>query len=135
MCWWRCWCSASSFSRSANSSTASTCITSKLCARAPPRPRPVRPRRPARMDFLVLLGSPLLGALALGFLGDRRRAPELNVLVSLVTLCAACMLTLRVVGEGNLLVAGEQFFIDPFNVFLVTLTALVGFTTSLFSRP
>ena len=29
----------------------------------------------------------------------------------------------------------EQFFIDPFNVFLVTLTAFVGLTTSLFSRP
>ncbi len=29
----------------------------------------------------------------------------------------------------------EQFFVDPLNVFLITLTALVGFTTSLFSRP
>ena len=33
------------------------------------------------------------------------------------------------------MLAREQFFIDPFNVFLVTLTAFVGFTTSLFSRP
>ena len=31
--------------------------------------------------------------------------------------------------------AREQFFVDPFNVFLVALTAFVGFTTSLFSRP
>ena len=31
--------------------------------------------------------------------------------------------------------AHEQFFIDPFNVFLVTLTAFVGLTTALFSRP
>src|SRR5690606_16714737 len=29
----------------------------------------------------------------------------------------------------------QQFFIDAFNVFLVTLTAFVGLTTSLFSRP
>ncbi|MGZ5218317.1 MAG: hydrogenase 4 subunit F, partial [Caldimonas sp.] len=29
----------------------------------------------------------------------------------------------------------EEFFIDPLNVFLVTLTAFVGLTTSLFSRP
>src|SRR5258708_9067546 len=29
----------------------------------------------------------------------------------------------------------EQFFVDPFNVFLVALTAFVGFTTALFSRP
>ena len=39
------------------------------------------------------------------------------------------------ISEGNLLVGREQFFIDPFNVFLVTLTAFVGLTTSLFSRP
>ena len=29
----------------------------------------------------------------------------------------------------------DQFFVDPLNVFLVALTAFVGFTTSLFSRP
>jgi len=87
------------------------------------------------VEFLLLLGSPLLGALALGALGERRWAPELNVAVSLSTFLAACALTARVVGEGDLLVAHEQFFIDPFNVFLVTLTALVGLTTALFSRP
>ena len=42
---------------------------------------------------------------------------ELNVAVSLGTFLAACALTARVVGEGNLLLAREQFFIDPFNVF------------------
>ena len=67
--------------------------------------------------------------------GARRWAPELNVAVSLVTFLAACALTARVVREGPLVVAHEQFFIDPFNVFLVTLTALVGLTTALFSRP
>jgi hydrogenase-4 component F len=39
------------------------------------------------------------------------------------------------VAHGTVLVAHEQFFIDPFNVFLVTLTAFVGLTTALFSRP
>jgi hydrogenase-4 component F len=29
----------------------------------------------------------------------------------------------------------DQFFVDPFNVFLVALTAFVAFTTALFSRP
>jgi hydrogenase-4 component F len=87
------------------------------------------------MEFALLLLSPLLGALILGMVGDRRWAPELNVAVSLATFLAACALTARVVGEGNLLLAHEQFFIDPFNVFLVTLTALVGLTTALFSRP
>jgi hydrogenase-4 component F len=87
------------------------------------------------MEFLLLLGSPLVGALVLGVVGDRRWAPEFNAAVSLVTFLAACMLTVRVIGHGNLLIAHEQFFIDPFNVFLVTLTALVGLSTALFSRP
>ena len=87
------------------------------------------------MEFLVLLGTPLVGALALSFLGARRWAPELNAAASLVTLVAACALAARVVSEGQLVVAREQFFIDPFNVFLVTLTAFVGLTTALFSRP
>src|SRR5258706_13293004 len=87
------------------------------------------------MEFLILLGAPLLGALILGVLGGRRWAPEANVGFSLVTFLAACALTSRIVAHGNLLVAREQFFIDAFNVFLVPLTAFVGLTTSLFSRP
>ena len=87
------------------------------------------------MEFLILLGTPLCGALLLGVFGARRWAPDLNAAVSLVTFLAACALTVRVVREGHLVVAHEQFFIDPFNVFLVTLTALVGLTTALFSRP
>ena len=87
------------------------------------------------MLFLALLGTPLLGAIVLGLVGHHRRAPEINVLFSLGTLVAAGALTLRVIDAGQLVLAREQFFIDPFNVFLVTLTAFVGFTTALFSRP
>ena len=87
------------------------------------------------MEFIVLLGAPLLGAVTLGLFGHRRRAPEINIAFSLATFLAACALTFRVINEGNLLAASEQFFIDAFNVFLVTLTAFVGLTTSLFSRP
>ena len=82
-----------------------------------------------------MLGTPLLGALVLGVWGGRRFAPELNTAFSLVTFLAACALTARIVAFGNLIVAREQFFIDAFNVFLVALTAFVGLTTSLFSRP
>jgi len=87
------------------------------------------------MVFLFLLATPLLGALTLAFFGARRWAPEANAAFSLGTFVAACALTARVVGEGNLSAAHEQFFIDPFNVFLVTLTAFVSLTTALFSRP
>ena len=87
------------------------------------------------MEFLALLATPFIGALVLAFLGARRAAPDVNVAFSLVTLIAACLLTVRVVGAGPLTEAHEQFFVDPFNVFLVTLTAFVGFTTALFSRP
>jgi hydrogenase-4 component F len=77
----------------------------------------------------------LAGGILLGAFGDRRRAPELNAAVSLGTFLSACALAARVIHQGGLLVAHEQFFIDPFNVFLVTLTAFVGLTTALFSRP
>jgi hydrogenase-4 component F len=87
------------------------------------------------VEFLLLLGAPLLGAMLLAVVGAHRRAPGLNVGFSLLTFMAACALTGRVISQGNLLVAREQFFIDPFNVFLVTLTAFVGLTTSIFSRP
>lgn len=87
------------------------------------------------MELLVLLGIPLLGALLLAFLGERKWAPELNVVASLATFVAGCTLTARVISDGPMLVWHEQFFIDSFNVFLVALTAFVSFTTSLFSLP
>jgi len=87
------------------------------------------------MVFLFLLATPLFGALFLALFGARRWAPEANAAFSLGTFTAACTLTARVIGEGNLSAAHEQLFIDPFNVFLVTLTAFVSLTTSLFSRP
>ncbi len=87
------------------------------------------------MEFLLLLGTPLIGALVLGVWGGRPRAPEINIGFSAATFLAASALAARVIGEGNLLVAREQFFIDPFNVFLVALTAFVGLTTAVFSRP
>ena len=87
------------------------------------------------MEFLLVLGTPLAGAAVLALLGARRFAPELNVAFSLLTFLAACALTVHVVGAGTLTFGHDQFFIDAFNVFLVTLTALVGLTTAIFSRP
>src|SRR5207247_9172901 len=56
-------------------------------------------------------------------------------MMSLVTFGAAALLTSRVIAEGPMVALDEQFFVDSFNVFLVALTAFVGFTTALFSRP
>jgi hydrogenase-4 component F len=78
---------------------------------------------------------PLAGAVVLAVWGARPRAAELNIAFSAGTLLAAIALTARVISEGNLIAVREQFFLDPFNVFLVTLTAFVGLTTSIFSRP
>ncbi len=87
------------------------------------------------IELACVLVVPLLSALLLALYGHRERAAEINAACSLATLLAAAALTLRVVGEGALSVFDEQFFVDPLNVFLIALTAFVGFTTALFSRP
>jgi hydrogenase-4 component F len=87
------------------------------------------------VEILFVLGVPLVGAVLLGIAGHKRWAPELNATMSLATLVAAGALTVRVIADGPMTAYDEQFFVDPFNVFLVALTAFVGFTTSLFSRP
>ncbi|MGE5385718.1 MAG: hydrogenase 4 subunit F [Betaproteobacteria bacterium] len=84
--------------------------------------------------FLVL-AIPLFGALLQGVWGHRDFAPDVNVGISLGTLLAAGWLTENIIAGGPLLAWNEMFFVDALNVFLVALTAFVGFTTSLFSRP
>jgi len=87
------------------------------------------------MEILwVVLGMPLLGAIVLAFCGQRDIASELNAIFSFGTLIAAAFLTVHFVAYGPALAGEEQFFIDSLNVFLVGLTAFVGFTTALFSR-
>ncbi len=87
------------------------------------------------MELLLVLGFPLAGTIVLAILGARRSAAEVNVGFSLATLLAASMLVVRIIRNGPLLVWHDQFFVDSFNVFLVALTAFVGFTTAIFSRP
>jgi hydrogenase-4 component F len=87
------------------------------------------------IEIILVLGIPLVGAAMLAIIGERGAAPAVNVAVSLLTLISAVALTVRVIVDGPLLVLERQFFVDPFNVFLVALTAFVGFTTAIFSRP
>ena len=87
------------------------------------------------IEILVVLGFPVAGALVLAAIGHRDQAAMVNVIVCLATFLSAVALTIRVISHGPLLVLDRLFFVDPFNVFLVALTAFVGFTTSIFSRP
>jgi len=85
--------------------------------------------------LLFVLGIPLAGGLVLALVGHREKAPEVNVAFSLGTFIAACVLTAQIVADGPQFVWHKEFFIDALNVFLVTLTAFVGLTTAIFSRP
>jgi hydrogenase-4 component F len=87
------------------------------------------------VEIFWLLGIPLTGGVFLALWGSRRNAPEINALFSLLTFLAAVRLTQQVIEQGPMMVGQGWFFIDPFNVFLVALTAFVALTTALFSRP
>jgi hydrogenase-4 component F len=82
-----------------------------------------------------LLTIPLLGGVVLGLVGHRDWARDVNVAFSSGTFIAACFLTVRIIAGGPMLVWDKEFYIDALNVFLVTLTAFVGLTTAIFSRP
>jgi len=88
------------------------------------------------MDFFILmLTFPLVSGALLTVFGERAWAPNLNIIASLGTFLCAAGLTAEIVASGPRMVFGEEFFIDSLNVFLVTLTAFVGLTTSIFSGP
>ena len=85
--------------------------------------------------LFFVLGIPLVGALVLALFGHRSFARDVNVLFSMLSFVAACVLTVQVINHGPALYWNRQFFIDPLNVFLVTLTAFVSLSTAIFSRP
>jgi hydrogenase-4 component F len=83
--------------------------------------------------LLVTLIAPLIGAVGLPLLGRLRWAGWLNILVCAVSLGASVSLAMDVADQG--VVANKLFRVDAFNVYLLVLTAFVGLTTSIFSRP
>ncbi len=85
--------------------------------------------------LFFVLGIPLLGSLVLALFGHRSFARDVNVLFSLLSFLAACVLTVQVINNGPAWYWSRQFYIDPLNVFLVTLTAFVSLSTAIFSRP
>ena len=77
--------------------------------------------------------TPLLGVLLLAGVTRLRVAGWLNVGISTLTFAASLALALQVASAGE--VMGMSFRVDAFNVYLLALTAFVGMTTSIFSRP
>ncbi len=84
--------------------------------------------------LLVLLVLPLFAAVVLAFVGDRKLAPEINILGSAVTFAAGLGLALQVYQHGPMMAGGKFFFVDAFNVYLAVLTSFVSMTTAIFSR-
>jgi hydrogenase-4 component F len=81
----------------------------------------------------LLLGVSVVSSAILAFVGDRRLAPELNVLASLCSFIISLFLAADVYAKGSGVV-GDYFFVDAFNVYLVVLTTFVSTTTAMFSR-
>ncbi len=82
----------------------------------------------------MLLLLPLSGMLLLALIGHHRQAGWLNVFINAASLAVSIWLAWIVLHQGPLLSPGKLLYIDAFNVYLVALTAFVGFTTAIFSR-
>jgi len=84
--------------------------------------------------WLVLL-IPMAGMVLQAFIGHHRHAGWVNVALTGATLVCSLWLALTVFEHGPLLSESKLLYIDAFNVYLVVLTAFVGLTTAIFSRP
>jgi hydrogenase-4 component F len=84
--------------------------------------------------WLMLL-IPLSGIFLLAFIGHLRLAGSVNVGFAGATFAASVWLAISVLADGPLLSPSRMMYIDAFNVYLVALTAFVGLTTAIFSRP
>jgi hydrogenase-4 component F len=76
---------------------------------------------------------PATSAMLLALVAGHRPSALINIAASALCLVASLWLAFEVLQAGAL--GGEQFYVDAFNVYLIVLTAFVGFTTTLFSRP
>jgi hydrogenase-4 component F len=83
----------------------------------------------------ITLLAPLVGSMLLIFTGHRPVGGWINVATCVVTFAASLLMALNVFANGPQLSSGRMFYIDAFNVYLVALTAFVGLTTAIFSRP
>ena len=84
--------------------------------------------------YFVLL-IPFIGIIFFAVSGHREEIGKYNVWLNVICLLATIWLAINVLNQGTMLSAGKAFLIDPFNVYLIVLTAFVGLTTSIFSAP
>lgn len=88
------------------------------------------------MDALLLtLGIPLISIPLLMIFGDRPVGSHLNSVATALGVVAALDMALQVLDTGPMLRLHNLLYIDAFNVYLIVLTAFVGFTTAIFSQP
>jgi len=86
------------------------------------------------MDLLYFtIFTPLFGIILLAFVSYKTLAGWLNVYISGFSALSAGGLAFYVVAYGNF--HNNWFIVDSFNIYLLVLTAFVGFTTAIFSRP
>ncbi len=81
------------------------------------------------------LSLSLAGMIILAFIGHRRSAKTVNLLLCTATFCTALLLAISVFRQGPILSSNKLFYIDCFNVYLILLNAFVGMTTAIFSGP
>ncbi len=85
--------------------------------------------------FIATLITPLLGGFLLGIIRTPKLAAKLNIFTSSLTFLFSIFLSFEVLGKDSLDVLNGWFHLDAYNVFLVALTAFVGMTTTIFSKP
>ncbi len=84
--------------------------------------------------YLVLL-IPFTGIVYFSVTGHRSDIGRQNTWLNGTSLLATIWLAINVLNQGTIISSSKAFLIDPFNVYLIVLTAFVGFTTSIFSAP
>lgn len=84
--------------------------------------------------YLVLF-IPLVGIFYFAVSGHKSDTGKINIWLNTICLLATIWLAINVLNKGTLLSSDKAFLIDPFNVYLIVLTAFVGLTTSIFSSP
>lgn len=82
-----------------------------------------------------MLLIPLAGMAFFALAGHRADSGAWNIRLNAVNLIATLWLAINVLREGTILSADKAFLVDPFNVYLIVLTAFVGLTTAIFSAP